>query len=113
MIAAPEVPGYAQLRTGRGILIDTALVDVLPYVPGAAPAFERILQDVYGTSLLAAAKGDIYRDVPRLWRVRTAAQWSSIGRSYGATQVLVPADWQLALPEVARSGNLALYQILP
>jgi hypothetical protein len=111
LFVAPGVVSYPQLRTGRPVVVDTALVDILPYAPGAAPAFEKILGEVYGASLLAPAGRDLFLATQSLWAGRTPADWARLGARHGATQVLAPAGWRIDLPEVARSARYALHAV--
>jgi hypothetical protein len=111
IVVPPWTATWAQLQTRRGMLPDAELIDVLPYVPRAAPAFQNILEDVYGVSVLSSAGWDAFQNLPSLWLERPTAEWVRIGRTYGATEVLVPATWKLALPEEAQSKNFKLYRI--
>ncbi|MSO45423.1 MAG: hypothetical protein EXQ59_01465 [Acidobacteria bacterium] len=107
-----------QLRTRRAVLLDGAAIDGLAYVLEAAPATERILRDVYGVNLLNPpfpprdARGFLTPDTGKdLWQARTVDEWRALGDRFDVTDVLTFSDWPLQLPEVARSGDLALFAI--
>ena len=106
-----------QLRTRRALLIDGSTLDTLPYALEAGPITQQILTDVYQIDLFdppAEAKWG-GRIPPRLnrsiWSRFSRERWTSVGRAYGVTQVLTPAEWGLDLPVVARSREFELYAI--
>jgi hypothetical protein len=96
-----------QLRTRRPVLIDYELLDYVSFTPGAAPGMERILRGVYGADLREPPPRD---EVIRAdWERRSPEEWRSIGREFGATEVLVRSDWRLHLPRLATAEGLTLY----
>jgi len=111
LLVPPWTVPWAKLKTRRGLVLDVELVDVLPYASRAAPAFEHVLRDIYGASLLSPLGWKQLLSRPAGWDTRTSREWSQIGHRYQATQVLVSPRVRLALPEEARSPNLVLYRI--
>jgi hypothetical protein len=106
-----------QLRTRRPVLIDGGTLDTLPYALPSAPRTDRILREIYGTSLFAPPpearnSGTIPGDwTRRVWESYSLDAWRRIGREWNVTQVFSYGDWRLDLPRVARSRDFALYQI--
>jgi hypothetical protein len=106
-----------QLRTRRALLIDGSTLDTLPYALEAGPITQQILTDVYQIDLFdppAEAKwgGRVPRRLNRsIWSRFSREGWTSVGRAYGVTQVLTPAEWGLDLPVLARSSEFELYAI--
>jgi hypothetical protein len=45
----------------------------------------------------------------KLWEERGADEWMRIREEFGITDILVPPDWQLHLPAVAKSNAYVLY----
>lgn len=112
-------PGLArvQLATRRPLVLDPGAIDMLPYAPAGGPAVARIAGDLYGIDFfsppramrgLAAIAPEPVRPV---WERRDAAAWSELARRFGFTDVIVPPDWTLALPEIARSDVAVLYRV--
>jgi hypothetical protein len=106
-----------QLRTRRPVLIDGGGLDGLVYAPESTPAVDRVLRDVYGIDVRhppdeARHGGRVPVNANRaVWEAYTPERWQEIARTYGITQVMTHAHWQLELPLVARSPGLALYAI--
>lgn len=106
-----------QLRTRRPILLDGGGLDGLAYAVEAAPAMDRILRDVYNINLFeppeeARNRGAIPPEFNRTeWQRYPPERWSEIRRKYNVSQVLVPAEWQLALPVAAQNRRYLLYDI--
>ena len=106
-----------QLRTRRPVLIDGGGLDGLVYAAESTPAVDRVLRDVYGVDLRhppeeARHGGRVPVNANRaVWEAYTYDRWREIARSYGITQVITHAQWQLDLPVVARSPGFALYAI--
>ena len=106
-----------QLRTRRPVLIDGGGLDGLPYALEASALAERILRDVYGIDYFnppadAREGGRIPSESTRVtWEGFTLAQWRAVRTAYGVTDVVVPGDWQLDLPETASGSNVRLYAI--
>lgn len=106
-----------QLRTRRPVLLDGGGLDGLAYALAAAPAMDRILEDVYGIDLFDPPEEARHRgSVPpefnrRVWQGYSADRWRAIKAEYNVTQVLVPSDWALELPVAAQSRRYLLYEI--
>jgi hypothetical protein len=106
-----------QLRTRRPVLLDGGGLDGLPYALAAAGKMEQILRDVYGIDFFsppeaARGSGTIPRDSTRTaWQGYSVEKWTRLRRAYGITQVLAYADWELALPVVARDPDHVLYRV--
>jgi hypothetical protein len=106
-----------QARSRRPVLLDGGTLDTLPYALEQGPAMDRILKDVYGVDLFhppPAARGG--GRVPhefsrRVWEAWSLDRWRQIGRIYGVSQVIAPADWKISLPRVEASSGLVLYTI--
>jgi hypothetical protein len=106
-----------QLRTRRPVLLDGGGLDGLPYALAAAGEMEQILRDVYGIDFFsppedARGSGSIPRVSNRTtWEDYSVEKWMQLRRTYGISQVLAYADWELALPIVARDPAHVLYRI--
>ncbi len=106
-----------QLRTRRPVLLDGGSLDGLAYAEDAAPAMDRILREVYDINLFgppdeARRRGAVPPEYNRRrWQQYPSERWVEIKRKYNVTQVLVPSDWQLALPIAAQSRRFLLYDI--
>ena len=116
-VLASGDPWLVQLRTRAPVLLDAGAIDVLPYGPSAAPAVERVLQRVYGISLLAPPAGmkpegrvpvDHTRDV---WERYTREDWIKIGREFGVTRVVTQSGWQLDLPSLMFGDGVQVFEI--
>jgi hypothetical protein len=106
-----------QLYTRRPVLLDGGALDLLTYAPGAGPAMERILHDVYAIDFfnppaearhLAAIPHRLNKPV---WERYSREKWAEIGRTFNVTQVLTRADWSLDLPVAAEDRRFKLYRI--
>jgi hypothetical protein len=106
-----------QVRTRRPVLLDGGTLDTLPYALEQGPAMDRILKDVYGVDLFnpppeARGGGRVPHEFSRrVWESWPLEKWAQIGRTYGVSQMLAPADWKIALPRLAESSGLALYAV--
>ena len=106
-----------QLRTRRPVLIDGGGLDGLPYALEAAALSARILRDVYGIDYFnppadARQGGRIPNQSGRAaWEKFTLQMWRAVRATYGVTEVVVPGDWKLDLPETASGSNVRLYAI--
>jgi hypothetical protein len=106
-----------QVRTRRPVLLDGGTLDTLPYALEQGPAMDRILKDVYGVDLFnPPPEGRGGGRVPhefsrRIWEAYSPEKWLQIGRTYGVSQMIAPAEWAIALPRVAASSGLVLYTI--
>jgi hypothetical protein len=106
-----------QLRSRRPVLLDGGGLDALPYTLEAAPAMDRILRDVYGVDLFhppdeARGEGKVPVAANRaVWEHYEMSRWQEIARTYGVTQVMTPAEWQLQLPMVVAGQGIVLYTI--
>ena len=102
---------WPQLQTRRGLVLDTDILDLLTYAPEAAPATERALNRIYGTSIGDPRGWRSFGHVRALWEARPRDEWASIGAEFAATVVLVPREWRLELRALGRSTNLTAYEI--
>lgn len=107
-----------QLRTRRPVLLDGGGLDMLPYVPEAGPAMERILREVYGIDFFNPPHETVVRRgvIPRLeneqvWRKRRQTDWILLKKEFGVTEVLAYRRWKLKLPVVMEDKDVALYRI--
>ncbi len=106
-----------QVRARRPVLLDGATLDTLPYALEQGPAMDRILKDVYGVDLFnpppeARGGGRVPNEFSRrIWEAYSPEKWVQIGRTYGVSQMIAPADWAIALPRVAASSGLVLYTV--
>jgi hypothetical protein len=106
-----------QLRSRRPVLIDGGGLDGLPYALEASALSARILRDVYDIDYFnpppdARQGGRIPNKSGReAWERFTLAQWRAVRATYGVTDVVVPGDWTLDLPETASGSNVRLYAI--
>jgi hypothetical protein len=106
-----------QLYTRRPVLLDAGALDSLPYAPGAGPAMERILREIYHIDFFNPP-GEARRTavVPHrlnkpVWQEFSREKWQEIGHTYDVTQIVTLADWNLDLPIAARSEWFKLYTI--
>jgi hypothetical protein len=106
-----------QLYTRRPVLLDSGALDSLPYAPGAGPAMERILREVYHIDFFNPP-GEARRTavVPHrlnkpVWQEFSREKWQEIGHTFDVTQIVTLADWNLDLPIAARSEWFKLYTI--
>lgn len=108
-----------QLRTRRPVLLPGYPLDGLVYTPAIGPEMNRILMVVHGIDVLNPPK-EIRRRHPagllpssgrEVFEKRSTAEWQELGSQFGLVEVLCHADWNLALPQVARDVELALYRI--
>jgi hypothetical protein len=110
-------PGLSMIQawTRRPLLLSPGELDFIPYVPGAAPAIARILDEVYGIDYFDPPfqhRGALAPEPTRsIWEARTPEEWMHIRATHSATQVLVSPDYTLDLPELARSAEYILYAI--
>ena len=117
MLATSADLHLVQLRTRRPVLLDGGGLDGLPYAVEAGPEMERILRDVYAIDFFhppeeARRSGSIPLVPNRAaWEGYSWDEWRHIRGTYGVTHVLAYADWNLALPVVARDSELILYRI--
>jgi len=107
-----------QLRTRRPVLLDGGGTDGIVYTSAAAPAMDQIVKDVYGIDMFepSAQVRDSGEPISpginrQNWELYSHAKWLDIRRRYGVTQVLTPTPLQLALPLVAETQDLRLYDI--
>lgn len=117
MLATSADLHLVQLRTRRPVLLDGGGLDGLPYAIEAGREMERILRDVYAIDFFnppeeARGSGVIPREANRAaWEHYSKEKWQDIRRIYSVTHVLAYADWELALPVVARDIVHVLYRI--
>lgn len=109
-----------QVTTRRPVVLTGGALDFFSYFPETGPWVNRILRDVYCLDLFArprpehANKGSLMAGMHRAcWESRTNAEWRILGSSYGATDVIAPPDWNLALPVVLRQNDVIIYEIAP
>jgi hypothetical protein len=117
LVAAAADEYLIQLRTRRPVVLDAGGLDMLPYVPEAAPEMTRLLRLVYGIDLFAlpaAARGtsSIPLDHNRaVWERRRPEEWQALRRELGITDVLARREWTLALPAGGGNKDLRIYHI--
>lgn len=110
-------PWLVQLRTRAPMLIDPGAIDTLAYAASAAPATERVLKAVYGTSLLAPPagmrrEGRVPPDHTRaIWESYSDEDWIRIGREFSVTRVVTQEGWLLKLPSLMRGGGVQVFEI--
>lgn len=100
-----------QGMTGRGVVFNTYWIDTLAYAPYAGDEVETIVRDIYGISLYDKGIWPNFPALQTIWEKRTSQQWVDIGLRYGATEVLTPSSWMLALPKAFESQAYTLYTI--
>jgi hypothetical protein len=94
------------------VLLDLGQLNLIGKLPAAATPIERILADVYCTTLdYAATPHAPFENTQRCWMARSGAEWQRIRERFGVHQVLVPRAVPLALPEVYATDSLRLYEI--
>ncbi|TAL17851.1 hypothetical protein EPN96_03600 [bacterium] len=112
LIVPEEMWLRPQLRTRRGVLLDTCNLDILPYAADAAPAVEKIMNRVYRSSLLKPYRGDYLINTYETWGGRSTEEWQALGREFGATSVIPPLNMKLALPlEFVSPMGVVVYRI--
>jgi hypothetical protein len=102
-----------QLRTRRGVVLDTCNFDFLPYATDAAPAVDEIMNKVYNSSLLKPndGRGPLINTY-EAWGGRSTEEWQALGREFGATSVIPPFNLKLALPlEFVSPMGFVVYRI--
>jgi hypothetical protein len=109
-VSQAEMP---QLRSRRAPLLDIELLDAVPYAPAMGIGCERILNDIYGVTLLSPQNWATLNQVQPLWEARSSAEWRAVLQPYAVTDIIVPRTWKLRLPLVNESPELALYTITP
>jgi hypothetical protein len=106
-----------QLYTRRPVLLDGGALDALTYAPGAGPAMDRILREVYEIDFFnPPAEARQTAAIPHrvnkpVWERRSRRDWEEIGWSFDVSDVLTRADWSLDLPILAESRYFKLYRI--
>lgn len=104
-----------QLATRRPVLLDGGALDGLMYVPAASAATDRILREVYGTSLAAVqatTRGALGPEAGKAaWEARTPAEWQRLAGEFGFTDIATFPGWSLQLPVVAGNRDLILYTV--
>lgn len=110
-----------QVHTRRPMVLDGGRLNGLPYTPRAGPATARILREIYGIDLLdppeeirKSRAGQLVDDSGRrVFEARSPEQWAELAASFGFSQILCHSDWELRLPEAARSQGFVLYDVPP
>jgi hypothetical protein len=103
--------------TRRPVVLDGGALDFLPYVPKAAPVTDRVLRELYDSSLTIeipdfSPDGTLPPDVARhAWETRLLHEWRVLADRWRFTDIVTPNDWQLQLPLVARDGELAVWTV--
>jgi len=116
LAVAPSV-STAQAITRRPLVIDPMALDMLPYALAGAPQVERILADLYGIEYFnppgsALRQGVVpYGMAKKIWESRAQVGWVATASRVGFTHVLVPMNWHIDLPLVAKSDVYALYRV--
>ena len=118
VLLGPDPDLYlAQLLTRRPILLNPDALDMLPYALEGGPQFVLILRDAYGIDFDDPPRTGRHagtlpvEPIRAVWEQRTPEQWASIKTEFAVSDVLTSADWNVHLPEVARSDRFALYRI--
>jgi hypothetical protein len=118
VIATSGPTRLVQLATRRPVLLDGGSLDMLPYAPEGGPAMAAILRDVYEIDLVHPPAGmppglgvipDYFNK--EVWERFPRQRWQAIRRTWGVTQVLTRADYDLDLPIAAQLRNYRLYTI--
>ncbi|RIK92960.1 MAG: hypothetical protein DCC71_24295, partial [Proteobacteria bacterium] len=115
LAVAPGVE-RAQLATRRPLVLDPQAIDMVAYVPAALPAVAAAIEGLYGVDFASPRAEDRNRSVVpvatvrAVWERRSAPEWEDAARRFGFADVLAPASWRLALPELARTPAFVLYR---
>lgn len=97
-----------QLQSERPVLWFFDARTVLPYVPEAGAALERLLEDVYGWhQLYDPSTWGI--SLKSIWERFSKEDWQRIADQYAASTVAAPCDFRLALPLAYKSGSSCFY----
>jgi hypothetical protein len=116
LVAHPTAVRFP-LRTRRPVLLDPEQVDIFTYVPAAAPEMERILNRVYGRTLLVERQeGEPVNIGPHLlpleWPDVPLERWRELRREFNVTDVILPYGIPLQLPLLAeKEGYFSAYTI--
>jgi hypothetical protein len=116
LVAHPTAVRFP-LRTRRAVLLDPEQVDIFTYVPAAAPEMERILNRVYGRTLLVERQeGEPVNIGPHLlpleWPDVPLERWRELRREFNVTDVILPYGIPLQLPLLAeKEGYFSAYTI--
>jgi hypothetical protein len=109
---------FLQLKIRRGVLLDLCQINMIPYIAQSAPAIEKILNRVYGSSFLDSpdmhSKGllyGLYSSTRMTWEKRMLVEWEDIRREFSVSDVLAPSEWKLSLPKVTTTDKWTLYHI--
>ena len=106
-----------QLYTRRPVLVDGGALDFFSYVPETGPQLNRILKRVYGLDIFVPPppvqkNAGVITALHRFrWQRQTGAEWGTLAREFGVTDVITPDDWVLDLPLVAQGEGLNLYAL--
>jgi hypothetical protein len=111
LIVPYPVAKWPQLFTGKAVLLNPELVDVLVYIPAAATEAETILNEVYQVSLHNPLNWESFKSLQKVWSSRSRAEWQVIGSRFGASDILTPSDWKLDLSLVIKSEHWSWYRI--
>ena len=100
------------------VALNVGSFDFIPYIPQAAGAVARIVQEGYGISFsdpppeyrhggkLPADGGRAY------WAKLTPDDWCRISRGLGVGALVAPSGWTVKLPPVAKGAGFTLYNVL-
>lgn len=105
---------YPQWNIARPVIFYPGGLDLASYFPDLLPGMRRLALSVYGQDILATSPGprrSSLADHRALWEARSTEDWRELGRRFGFTDILVPADWRLSLPLVGSNCAQALYAV--
>ncbi|MCP5196292.1 MAG: hypothetical protein H6974_05855 [Gammaproteobacteria bacterium] len=99
-----------QLDSGQPALWFSDARTILPYVPEAGAALERVLEDVYGWYQLYDP-GTWGISLKNIWEGFSTVDWQRITTSYAVRTIVAPCDFQLTIPLAYRSENNCFYNL--
>lgn len=114
MLAVPPDSYTAQARTGHPVLAEAVTPSLISYMPGLAPAINRLWRGLYGVPLEQPPPGaPPPASWETVWRQRPAEDWRALARRYEFDYVVAPERVPLRLPLVLEDGGMALYEMRP
>ena len=107
LLTAPTL-GLIQIRTRRPVLLDMDSLDMARYVKEVGPGMNEILKKIYGFGdfFIPVSDDDYDKSIENtkvIWKNRTLNEWRKIREEFSVTDIIVPGDWELNLPEVMQS----------
>jgi hypothetical protein len=105
-----------QLRTRRPFLLNIDQMNLIAYIPAAGPDMERVLNRIYGISIVDPPMSFMDSLIPSDWdkeriESRSVEEWRRLRKEFGVTDILTGVEWQLKLPETARNESKRLYHV--